>query len=103
MQGTRVSELCVKMYCNSARQARELRKKPRSLCLIAVSVCLHMRPLYRMKASETEAKADKGDQRIGLEEADKGTCHNFFNEQLEPISRGQQLLSKSPSCPLCRW
>lgn len=59
-----------------------------------VSVC---GPLFNIKAGETEERADKGDQRTGLGKTDKGACHHFFNEQLDPISRGQQWLSKSPS------
>lgn len=55
-----------------------------------------------MKAGETEGWADKGDQRMGLERTDKGTCHHFFNEQLDPITRGQQRRSKSPPCPASR-
>lgn len=78
----------VNMYCNNAPQ----RKKSRSLC---VSVFL------TWKAGETEGWADKADQRTGLEKADKGACHPSFNEQLDPIRKGQQSLSKSPSCPLC--
>lgn len=78
----------VNMYCNNAPQ----RKKSRSLC---VSVFLTWKP------GETEGWVDKADQRTGLEKADKGARHPFFNEQLDPISKGQQSLSKSPSCPLC--
>lgn len=78
----------VNMYCNNAPQ----RKKSRSLC---VNVFL------TWKAGETEGWADKADQRTGLEKADKGACHPPFNEELDPISKGQQSLSKSPSCPLC--
>lgn len=67
--------------------------------LLSLYVCV--RPLYKMKPSETEA--DKEDQWWGLETTDKGACHQFFNEQLDPISRGQQLLSKSPSCSPRLW
>lgn len=82
--------MLVNMFSNKAQQARDQWRLPRSLCVISVFVYLCVRPFFYMKASETEGWADKGDQRIGLQKTDKGTCHHFFNEQLDPISRGQQ-------------
>lgn len=45
--------MCVNMYWNNAQKPTEQWKKPRSLCVyVSVSVCV--RPLFNMKARETE-------------------------------------------------
>lgn len=86
--------MLVNMYCNNA----PWRNEPRSF--VCVSVCQCVQPLFNLKVRQRDRRI--GDQRIGLGETDKGACHHFFNEQLDPISKGQQSLSKSPSCPPCQ-